>query len=802
MKKKIAFLMASIMTVSTVTMSKVNSFASSDNRLSNGNITVSEKTLFYERGANVTINDLKDKSNVKYLAEANYLNIGLNDGISKDAEFGLELENAKFVFGDYDRYLSTSPITVANGSFANGVYTRNTAGKDNEVAYTLTINDDNYAVVKIAEPADISDDEAPGKCIRIPILARMLESGNAKIILRAGNSGVSSTILVFATINKGSTTTSVSEVQTGKNKIEIPKITIRENVAGSMRVSNNGDGFYLELPSGYYFNRQPSVDNITLVNVDVTNKQTDLIPELTNGGRILKIKFNNFKPSSNGLIGQITIKGLEIYANSSNELSGSEEIKITIDNLGSSEMVTSQEFSAGTRADYGLSLQTSEAVPTVISGYYDENNLTSDKVKSVKLTVSEAAAGSLINDGNLTFTLSENAKLNGVKIEDKENISQSNGTYYLEDEKDLSVEVKANKVTLRSLRTSAANYSSNDKSKFSIYFYLSVESGYTGDVSVSLSGDAVRNSTSMAPVVIAKAVNPLALDVKTAYIIPGQTVELPDIALTEQLDNKGYSALESDKSVVIGFKNNNNYLSFVGTPTIKTENGLTVKDVKTTNTTNGSVLMFTIDDASSKNKASKITISGLKVAASASIPQGDYALVAGGSAIAGNSNKLVTTTDKATFSTGGMLIAKLQYGGKVTIKLTIGDKVAVINGQEVEMKMAPFIDAATGTTYMQASDIVKATGKTCTFFDNRIQNVEGIDKTLFVTFGDRTFEKGKSVVRIASQTLPETMTNEQGTAVNMIIKDDYTCLPLRYFVEKVLGQKIDWNGTDSTVTVN
>ena len=477
MKKKIAFLMASIMTVSTVTMSKVNSFASSDNRLSNGNITVSEKTLFYERGANVTINDLKDQSNVKYLAEANYLSIGLNDGISKDAEFGLELENAKFVFGDYDRYLTASPITAANGSFANGIYTRNTAGKDTEVAYTLTINDDNYAVVKIAETADITDDEAPGKYIKIPLVVRMDESitsGNAKVSLRAGNSGLSSSSLVFATINKGSTTTSVSDVQTGKNRIEIQKLTIKENVAGSMRVNNNGDGFYLELPSGYYFNKQPSVDNITLVNVGVANKQTDLVPELTNGGRILKVKFNNFKPSSNGLIGQITIKGLEIYANSSNELSGSEEVKITIDNLGSSEMVTSQEFLAGTRADYGLSLQTSEAVPTVISGYYDENNLTSDKVKSVKLTVSEATAGSLINDGNLTFTLSESAKLNGVKIEDKENISQSNGTYYLEDEKDLSVEVKANKVTLRSLRTSAAGYSSNDKSKFSIYFYLSV----------------------------------------------------------------------------------------------------------------------------------------------------------------------------------------------------------------------------------------------------------------------------------------------------------------------------------------
>ena len=43
--------------------------------------------------------------------------------------------------------------------------------------------------------------------------------------------------------------------------------------------------------------------------------------------------------------------------------------------------------------------------------------------------------------------------------------------------------------------------------------------------------------------------------------------------------------------------------------------------------------------------------------------------------------------------------------------------------------------------------------------------------------------------------------NEVLDTSNMIIKDDYACLPLRYFVEKVLGQKINWNGTDNTIVV-
>lgn len=790
MKKKLAFLMASVMTFSM--MPAINSYASSDNKLSNGNILVSEKTMFYEPG--VTKPDVRDgQDEVKYTAEGNYLNIKLDNDITSNAAIGLDLTNAKFAF-DWDKYTKSTPIDETKGEIhEKDVYYRY-ASKPNEQSkldYVLMVNSETNATVYIER------DMKANETIQIPLIARMnkdITTGSAKVSVE-GKGGISSNSgLTFASISKGSTNAYVENLQTGKNKIKIDRLVIKENVIGAMKVGKNGEGFYLEAPGNYTL-AKGSEFSVTPVNLWFTGCKAEYS---NNSNRRLNFYFTDFEPATS-LKGQIIINDLYLIPDSSSEKIESEEVKINIDNIGSSDMVTAQEIKAGNRADYAMSFKTEGTVPTLLNGYYDNDDLTNDRTKSVKLVVSEQTVGSLINGGDLILTLSDSAKINAVKIENKSNIKQSiNGTYNLGDNRD-SVEVKENKVTFRGI--DRASNSSDEKAKFEISFYLSIESGYVGDVTVKVSGDAIR-STAVDPVVIAKAVNPLNGTAATTYFTPGQTVELGDIVLTEQMNSKGYSSLEENKTVTVGFNNNNNYLSIVGTPTVKTENGLEVKDVKTTNTNaSGSALAFTIKTASSKNKASKITISGLKVAASSATPEGTYDLVAGGNAIAGNSNSLIGSDNKASFATDGMTIATLSYGGKVAMKITIGNKMVNVNGQNVEMKLAPFIDKDTGTTYMQVSDIVKATGKTCTFFDNRIQKVEGMDKTLFVTFGDRTFQKDKSIVKIANQTIPETMTNEQGQAVKMLIKDDYTCIPLRYFVEKVLNQKVNWDKDNQTVTV-
>ena len=792
---------ALVLSSAAITNFSVNVFADSTNKISN-NIKVSRKTLLCEPGI-AKLPEIKDsQSKVQHVVSGSYLNIKLDDEVKSGAEFNLSLTNAQFAFDDYEDYLKASPFDSSNGSVSGSVYTRTHDAKDQDNKdikvedYKLTVDDDDYATVKVLR------DFAANETIKIPMIVRLdedLTSGSATVKVEANNSGISSSSrLTFASVDKGSTTASVKNIQTGKNKIYINELLISENVAGSMNPKDY-EGFYLELPSGYRFVKEDDFEikptNIVFTSPDV---------KLTNDSRRLEVTFDDddFTPSTSST-GRIKITGLSIVPKYESDTITKEDITIDIGNIGSSDMVTEQSFKAGIRADYGVGFKTSGTVPTIFNGFYDSNSDSNDKVKSVKIVVAEETTGSLINGGDLKLTVSDRAKIRAVRIEDKDNIKESiNGPHPLGETG--VVDVQENKVILRGLHNSSDSSDSNSKAKFTISFYLSVESGYEGDITVEASGDALRNSSAEnQKVVIAKAVNPITVDVKTSYFKPGTTAELEDIVLTEQkVGNRNYSAFEENKTLVFGFKNNNNYLSIVGTPTVSVENG-SVKDIKVNNSSrDGSLLSFKVKETSSGSKVSKITISGLKVASSLSTPQGTYDLVVGGSAIAGNSTALIgTDSSKASFSTDGITVAKLQNGGATSMKITIGDKIAVINGKNIEMQVAPFIDPATGTTYMQVSDIVKATGMNCSFFDNAIHKLDGMNKNLFVTFGSRTFERNSSSVRIYGETIPETMTNEQGLPVNMIIRDDYSCLPLRYFVEKVLGQKITWNGTDNTVVV-
>lgn len=801
--KSIAFTMASVMALSMLPVFNVE--ASTESKLSNGTLSIAEKTMFYEPGLS-SVPAVGSNYRVQRVTEGNYIEFKAQDDIATNAAFEISIENGKFAFQDWGNYVQSSPLRSDLGKLDGNSYTRNNVDnikmdgtdrsyREDYSEYTMTATSED--TVKVTTNEKIFE----GETIRVPMIVRASESstsGTVKAYIN-GRNGFSTNQFSLATISStGSTTVTVENVKTGKNRMEVEKITIKENVAGTMRPAN-GDGFYIELPSGYYFTGTPSISG--------TNVRWDRYDsDLTNGSRKLLVRFTGFNGDGSGLPGRVIITGLVIVPNSTSDTlqSGVEEIKATIDNSGSSKMVSYQDFLIGNRADYGVSFKT-DTVPTLLSGYYDTSSRTNTRTKSAKLTISEQTVGSLINGGDLTLSVktkdsdgnfTDHVKVNAVKIEDKENINQAiEGTYELGSNG--NVEVKSGKVILRNI----GNTYSNDKAKFSITFYLSVESGYIGDIVAQVSGDALRNNGSTESVVVAKSINPINVTPTTNYIVPGQTIELGDIVLTEQLNGNGYSSFEDDKTVVLGFSNNNNYLSVVGTPVVKTENGLTVKNVKTTNTNaSGASLSFTIDNASSRNKSSKITISGVKVAVSNSIPQGSYDLVMGGTAVAGNSTAMIGSNNVASFDTDGIAVAKLQYGGKVQMKITVGDKIAVINGQNVEMKMAPFIED--GTTYMQVSDIVKATGKTCTFFDNRLEKASGWAENLFVTFGDRTFEKDSSTVQIVGQATPESMTDEQGKRVNMIIKNDYTCLPIRYFVEKVLGQKISWNGTDNTITVD
>jgi hypothetical protein len=840
-KKGIAFLMALLMMLSTMPAVKI--FARSDNYINSGSVVISDKTLLRESGANAQ----GSNSKINNITDTRSLIIELDNSVSLKANdrIQINLENANFFFRNNDTELIAEPAdkgdsaknvyqealsmvgdgatttsTESYGGLSNstyntgdgvwfvssansksGVYARYGNGS-HSLSYLLQVHDDSWAELIMPSTYKPNDDQEDD-FFEVPMVVRTIEdvnSGDVQVAIDSNSYGITGSTLTFATITSGTggiTVATIPSIKTGKNSIAIDKITIKEKVLGTINVGSDSgsQGFYLELPSGYEFANS---------NISVTASGLDLVGLTTsfdgsNNNRI-NVKLTNVARTSSGSgYGRIFIEGVTIIPTDDDDdaTRQNEDIELNIGNIGYS-MLTEQTLLVARYSDYGLTVETKESVTTLTNGYLEisGNNLaTNDYNKSAKLTVSEDTIGSLIDGRNLELRMeSDSVKIAAVKIDNVDNISGISGTHYLGETG--KVKVKEDKVVLNSLQKSDPN----QKSKFSATFYLSIESGYVGDVSVSLYGTSI-SADYEEPIVIAKSINPLITSISTTYITPGTTCNIPDIVLTEQMNSEGYSSLKAGTRVKIGFQNNNNYLAFVGTPQVTTSGGLKVDSVSK----DGGTISFRIKSNSSKNSPSSMTISGLQVSSSNSTPKGTYAMVIAGNAIAGNSNsatRYITGISVPSFSTDGLGIAKLQYGGSISLKLNIGDNTAIVNGKEVEMQVAPFIDSQTGTTYMQVSDIAKVTGRTCSFFDNRVQQVEGIANNLFVTIGDRTFQKDRSVVQIDGKSAPETMTNEDGVAVNMLIVNDYTCIPLRYFITKVLEQNITWNGVDNTITVN
>jgi len=803
--KKIALFLASVMALSCVP--SFNTQASSNNSLSYGVMPVSEKTMFYEPGSGTL---------PAGAVNANYLEIELKEDVGsvtteegatgEDAAYGFSLNLTNSVF-NFDS--TAQNYNTKYGHWDGTTYTRGGTGTslpNGEVAYKMVIGSTkDYADVVLYHGTK-------GDFIKIPLVAKVKDNvteGNCMVAIVPDSgypSTASSGVLTFAVIGKAHTYTEVPDKQTGKREIPVNELVIQERSIGSIK--NDSEGFYLELiNSGYKFSNQTPTVELRYLTADTVESPTLGYGVAVGGkarygysanGKKLEIRFEGLKNNNSGQA-RITLSGLKILA--SNDVTSKQDVMMRIDNLSGSaaEMVTAEEFIAGYHANYSVSMETSGDIPSLVNGYFEGVDELNDHNRSAKIIVEEDTYGSLINGRDLELKVSGNAKIVGVKIEDVENISGTtiSGTYYAGTASN-GVEVKESKVILSGIQ----NSTTSSTAKFTISFYLSIESGFEGDITVALEGDAISSNASLEPVVIAKAINPVIASVNYNYLVPGKTFSLADIKITEQMDSKGFSPLQEGKKVRIGFKNNNGYLHFVSTPVASTEGDLKIKSASLED--DSTVFSFYIDAASTKGKPSSILLSGLKVAANTNIPSGNYPLVIAGTAIAQNSNKITTSDSesKFTFTTDGLGIAKLELDGSLALKITIGDRIAVVNGQNVEMQVAPFIDSKTGTTYVQASDIVKLTGKTCTFLDTRVQEVEGLSKNLFVTFGDRTFEKDKAIVKIDSKTIPETMTNELGLPVPMIIKEDRTCLPIRYFIESVLGQSVVWNGTDNTITVN
>ncbi|MDR1150472.1 MAG: copper amine oxidase N-terminal domain-containing protein [Clostridiales bacterium] len=736
---------------------------------------------------------------------------------------------------NFDNYTGTTYDTRKGLYFSSkesnsstpGIFIRRNKSKGETFwDYAMEIDRDDRATVTLMRPLVPNDSNLNN--ITIPLVTKADENlgDGKKLTVSISGNAFSASTLDFATVTKGSTTVEVDtrNLETAADEFNVPEIRIKENIAGALNLTS-GARIQLRLDNGYEFD---DPDNFS-VTIDGSNALYGT-NDFTIDGKSIYITLKRQDNTTSKRT--IKINGLKIYSTRSSAPSGLEEIKMRLIDSSLPEMgfkvgFTEEDFVVAKRSSQNLSLKVEyddkDEVPTLFNGttYYDDKDYENENNKTATLILKELTSDSL-RKGNLKFTFPSEVKVKGLEILSSENLSDSfNDNIYFDNESS-GVNFNSNEVTLKSLK----NNSDKAKLELEIAFYLEIDLGFEGDIVANLSGTAVGNLDVQKDIVVAKAINAMSSNNQTTKFTPGETVTLDDIILTENVDSNGNTFLESfepsydqarsyaivsksnrssetSKKIIICFKNLNNYFSFVGDPKIEViEGNLKLKNYKIYNGKSaylaGNSLLLEVDESSSDGLPSKISISELKVSSVSNVPKGSYDIIMG---VGVDENSESSFYDSIISNTNAK-IATLQYGeGKINLKITIGNENVELNGQEVQMKYAPFIEPSTGTTYMQVSDIARLVDLPVSFFDNRVEKLEGLANSLFVTLGNRTFEIGKSAVRIDTSTIPETMTNEQGVSVPALLKDDYTCLPVRYFIEKVLNQKITWNGEDNTIIV-
>ena len=288
MKKKVALLLASVMTLSLL---PVNVFAATNNYVDN-RLTVPDKSAIVEHGTpgwGSTLAKSPDgKGDPEFYVDGTDLVIPLQRDVKKDFQFKLTLSGAKWYFRNNDPAVNaTKDFTQESGhstydtrngfytprgdSGAYGIYERTTSSAlrlDSlygynqtfisgvpylEALYTLEVSglDNSVATVTMKDfyPGDINFNNW---CIRIPLVTYISDSNvEATVQIESGNSStVTSQKINFANTSDGKTKSTVKSVKTARDVFDLDTFIVKELRVGSIR---NGEIIKLTLPNGYHF---------------------------------------------------------------------------------------------------------------------------------------------------------------------------------------------------------------------------------------------------------------------------------------------------------------------------------------------------------------------------------------------------------------------------------------------------------------------------------------------------------------------------------------------------------------------
>jgi len=827
MKKKIALLLAAVMTASMLPMSV---FAVSSNTV-NKTVTVVQDEFITEGSEGAPILSINPKdvvgsglsgTSIKLVlegAEWAFDNVATSATSNKWAHYpdkGTKSKNAQWVnfstgdnFKDYELELSSgvSESTILKQAVEN----------QNVIPWKLEVSagDPKVALVTLAPMNStwLKTTNVKDSAYEIPLIVKCIKEGELKVTVDAGGTVISNSTHVFATgtSTSGATVTTVSEVATGRDDVQIKPLAVKETVANTLKAGNSitlqlsgnfefKSGQTLSIASDY---RMSGIATIA-PGAYSYGKDTITFTIPTQYGSIASTRLDTMyistTPGPDGLIVS-PIDEDEDYG----------DINLVIKGTN----ITRETVKVGVRKDYGFDFKTTKDIPTLLvgrvannfipngktTGTFDNRNtgVDEDQTEAAEIHFTETIKNTWLDTRKLVFTVPEGVKIQKVEFENVKYIT-----------KDLGSAAEISKDG-RSVSLVDVGPNVSELSEFKMKTWLSMELGFEGDVVMDVSGGGITAGT-VPGVVIAKAVSPISIESKSTSTNMGyQKIDTADITITET----AMGTFVKDKEVTVnidsvygssemGFADENISYEIVG-------GDLKIKNFRV----KGGTIRFDVD-RESKTGPSAVVIKNVKIGSTRSVPFGSYDLLVGGTAFVTNydySEKMSLDYWPVFDNNEGYKFA--DYIKVITetgtldevVKVSIGSSTCLINDVATEMDVAPYIQAASGSTMVPLRFVSLALG---------IDSVESADESSKVQWAPNTktvtifyaagtsitpiqFMAGSNEMSVGGTKIP--MISPSGQPVVAEITDSRMFVPFRALGD-ALGVKVTWDDATRTAIYN
>ena len=660
---------------------------------------------------------------------------------------------------------------------------------------------------------------ASGAQAVIPLAIRSL-GNDGDVTVRVAESSLipmqTHTLAIARGVAEGATRIVTRAVAIGRDRIELEPIGIFENRAGALPASGT---FEFVAPSGFHFASTANVRVIPEGGVHSNNFTATASIVANSDARIVRIQYSGLLPSTT-LTGQLAVTNLVLLnsnVNGDNIREG--EISMQIRNVsGQPSVVSPQTFAVAQVTDWRINLTRIGEAPTLINGRlngHERNDVSDESHRAARIRVEEIIPNAWWAQRATTLNLPDGVRVRRAEFRNVRNIRNSevlNGTFHNDrtTAANGNVRISDNQITISGL-----DVIPDQRASFEIELWLNIESGFEGEIPITLGGSAITGAANAPYVVVANSINPVNVttevrNVKMGYefvsvgnfrieetragaLLGGEEVyvSITDENFTELQIGPGFTVRVTEGDIRIGNSRVATHLGFLGRPNQAWRVGANAA--------------FDIERESTI--ASTIDVTGVQVRVSPVMPVpttgSDFNLVIWGPAVAANyegirdiDNERVNRHD--FFNTPGIVERVIIGTGAVglsnVVRITPGNPILLVNNEQMLMDTSAYISQRSDSLMIPVRFVSMALGLEA---GRVLWSPE--TATVTVDAGERIlqFRVNSSVMLINGIEFP--MLNASGMPVFTEIRDNRAFIPFRALSE-ALNVFVEWEPQTATAT--